>query len=162
MQNVDYQDITNRAIWNASSVQNGSSLLNLFDGNKETVWQSDSLLPHSITAQFSKLTYISSVHIYICSKDDNYMTIETIVEIGSDISLMNQVGVYQYDVTNGWNIFHLDISTIFLRILITKNNKEGRNSKIRMLKVLGNIHSNCMEKSLCFVSSTISQKLSIY
>ena len=156
-----YKDITKEAVWSVSSSQNGYGIGNLFDGSKETFWQTDSIIPHQIIGVFPKQTHVSSIAMYVSLADDNYVPLECRIEVGSGPSCMSVLGKFTFEIIDGWNVFpiHKDIAAIL--ISIEKNIKDGRNSRVRMLKCYGGIRTNCIDPSIAFIKPELTRHLTI-
>lgn len=132
------RELTKGAIWTVSSSKNGYEITNMFDGSMETCWQSDSTTPHWICAQFSRKTYVSAVMIYLCiHQDETYTPVKLVVQIGDEPLLMEDVLEVEPAVCTGWVRIPVDRSGMFIRITIMKNYMDGRDSRIRQLKLMG-------------------------
>ncbi|EAY18648.1 hypothetical protein TVAG_062530 [Trichomonas vaginalis G3] len=158
---TNLHDITKKALWNVSTTKGGYEISAMFDGSNETFWQSDSVPPHYIIAQFSKKTYISKLSMYISiQNDETYTPVEVACYIGSDPNLMQQYSREELSILQGWVDIPLGISTIFLKIEITKNHQGGKDSRIRQIKLWGLPQSLTFDTS-CFVTSNATQFLTI-
>ena len=157
----EFRDVTKEAIWSSSSAQNGFGIEHLFDGQKETFWQTDALLPHQLFAVFSKQTFISTIQIYVNQLDDNYVPLICEISIGSGPSCMVSLGTFTFSVGTGWNTFSIQKETVAIVISIQKNVKEGRNSRIRLLKCFGRMETRCIDKSIAFVRPELTKYLTI-
>lgn len=156
-----FNNITSQAVWSVSSTQPGSGIENLFDGNKDTYWQSAGTLPHQIIAQFSRKTFISLVKIAVSTLDDNYAPFQIEISVGNHPNSMESLGKFTLEVINGVNTFSIEKEAIFLAILITRNYNDGKNSRVRSLQIFGNVRTPSPEPSLYFVRPELSQHLGI-
>ena len=159
--NTPFRDITKEAIWSVSSSQNGFGIENLFDGSKDTFWQTDSLLPHQIIGVFSKQTFISRIEFLVNQVDYNYVPLECEISIGSGPSCMQSLGTFIFNPNIGWNVFEIQKETVAILISIQKNVKEGRNSKIRLLRCRGKLDTPCIDKSIAFIRPELTKHLTI-
>ena len=156
-----YRDITQEAVWSVSSSQNGFGIENLFDGSKETFWQTDALLPHQIIGVFSRQTYISRLEFLVNQIDDNYVPLECEISIGSGPSCMQSLGIFVFNSSIGWNIFYIEKETVAILITIQKNKNDGRNSRIRLFNCRGHLNTPCIDKSIAFKSVELTRHLTI-
>ncbi|EAY00666.1 F5/8 type C domain containing protein [Trichomonas vaginalis G3] len=159
--NCPFNNITSQAVWTVSSTQPGSGIQNLFDGNRDTYWQSDGNLPHQIIAQFAKKMFISVVKIAVSTQDDNYAPLQVDIQTGNDPNSMNSKGTFAIENFNGVNTFHIEIEAIFLAILIVRNLNDGKNSKIRSLQVFGSLRTISPEPSFAFKKPELAMHLGI-
>ncbi|PVU92154.1 hypothetical protein BB561_003990 [Smittium simulii] len=61
-------DISENALWAVSSYKQGYPLANMRDSDEETFWQSEGILPHFITAEFTSIVKISVMLVFIFEK----------------------------------------------------------------------------------------------
>lgn len=154
-------DITKKALWNVSTTKGGYEISAMFDGNTDTFWQSDSVPPHFITAQFNKKTYISKLSIFISiQNDETYSPVEIACFIGSDPNLLQQYCREELSILQGWVDIPLGVSTIFLKVEIAKNHQGGKDSRIRQIKLWGLPQSLSIDSS-CFLTPNATQFLTI-
>jgi anaphase-promoting complex subunit 10 len=159
---ISYKDITKSALWTVSTVKGGYAIGSMFDGNLDTFWQSDAIPPHWIGAQFSKETYVSKLTIFLSIQhDDTYTPIEMVVHVGHDPTVLTEYRRLQPGVLQGWFEIDLSVSTIFLKISILKNQHEGRDSRIRQMRLFGAPYSPCIDPTVCFLSPELTQYLCI-
>lgn len=162
MKCLNLKDITKSALWTVSTVKGGYEISQMLDGKKDTFWQSDSIPPHWISAQFSKQTYITKISFYLSiQNDETYSPSEFIISIGNDPSALVEYKKIEPKVSQGRFDINLNVSTIFLRISITKNHQGGRDTRIRMVQLFGTPYSPCIDSSVCFISPEATQFLSI-
>ncbi|KAJ1988445.1 Anaphase-promoting complex subunit 10 [Coemansia spiralis] len=145
---TDYSKLPNisaQGTWTVSSTKHGFGIENLHDGNVETFWQSDGHQPHSISVQFPKRHQIHAVSLYLdIDKDESYTPCRVAICAGTN----------QYDkqlvkdevFTNeprGWVDFRLTdidgpmLMAHFLHIEIPLNYENGKDVRVRMVRVLG-------------------------
>ena len=162
MKSLSYRDITKSALWTVSTVKGGYDISSMFDNKTDTFWQSDAVPPHWICAQFSKQTTLSKLSLYLSIQlDDTYTPTEVVVHVGTDPMNLTEFKREQLVHFQGWVDIELNVSTIFLKISLTKNHQGGRDSRIRQIKLLGAPYSPCIDSSVCFLSPEVTKFLSI-
>jgi len=160
--NNDFCDVTKSALWTVSSVKGGYEISSMFDGKKDTFWQSDALPPHFLCAQFSKRTYISKVSIFLSiQNDETYTPTEIAVHIGEDPSRLTCFLKEELGQLQGWIDINIETPTIFFKIEITKNHQGGRDSRIRLIKLWGSPRSSSVDSNLFFISPDVTKYLTI-
>ena len=159
---MNYRDITKSALWTVSTVKGGYDISLMFDNDTETFWQSDSVPPHWIAAQFSRKTFLSKIQIYLAIQpDDTYTPIEMMIYTGDDPATLTELKKEEPEQFQGWIDIDLNVSTIFLKISLVKNYRAGKDSRIRQIKLYGAPYSPCIDSSVCFLSPELTQYLSI-
>jgi anaphase-promoting complex subunit 10 len=159
---VSYREITKSALWTVSTVKGGYTISSMFDRRLDTFWQTDAIPPHWICAQFSKQTFVSRLSIFLAiQQDETYTPVELVIYVGNDPTSLTEMRTEEPPHLHGWNEIELSISTIFLKIAITKNHQGGRDSRIRQVKLFGAPYSPCIDPSVCFFSPDVVQYLSI-
>jgi anaphase-promoting complex subunit 10 len=159
---LTYQEITRSALWTVSTVKGGYEISSMFDGRTDTFWQSDSLPPHWIGAQFSKQTFLSKLLLYLSiQQDETYTPVEFVIYVGNDPTTLVEFRKDEPIQHQGWIEIELNISTIFLKVAITKNHQGGRDSRVRKIRLFGAPYSPCIDSSVCLVSPELTQYLSI-
>jgi anaphase-promoting complex subunit 10 len=159
---VAYREITKSAVWTVSTVKGGYAISSMFDRSLKTFWQSDAVPPHWIGAQFSKQTFLSKLSIYLSvDPDDTYTAVELVIYIGSDPTSLTEFKMAEPARLQGWLDIELNVPTIFLRVCITKNHQGGRDSRIRQIRLFGAPYSPCIDPTVYFFSSEVTQYLSI-
>jgi anaphase-promoting complex subunit 10 len=162
LMDVGHREITRSALWTVSSVKGGYEISSMFDGKTDTFWQSDSLPPHWITAQFPKQTLLSKLSLYLSiQQDETYTPVELIVYIGNDPTSLTEFRKEEPTQYQGWIDIELNVPTIFLKVSITKNHQGGRDSRIRQIRLFGAPYSPCIDTSVCFIAPELTQYLSI-
>ena len=159
---MNYRDITKSALWTVSTVKGGYDISLMFDNQTDTFWQSDSVPPHWIGAQFSKKTFLSKVSIYLAMQpDDTYTPIEMAIYTGDDPTTLTELKKEEPQQFQGWVDIELNTSTIFLKVMLLKNYRAGKDSRIRQIKLYGAPYSPCIDSTVCFLSPELTQYLSI-
>lgn len=160
-----YVDIGGLGFWTVSSFKKRFGLNNLKDDNPCTFWQTTSIGPHTLTIQFSKLMKISKLFLlFNYLLDESYTPYEIEVNIGSDENhlkshcktycVMKNYSVNDYfwfavDVTKKNPSFCMHnfeknylkkksyIYARCLQIAILSNQHNGRDTRIRQVKLFG-------------------------
>ena len=159
---MNYKDLTKAGSWMVSTEKSGYPISAMFDRKMETYWQSDSFPPHTISVQFSKSTFISKLAIFCAVKmDDTFAPLEIIIQTGNDPIAMVELKKEELLTNHGWDEIEIGVEAIFLNIIISKNYKGGKDCRIRQIKLYGAPYSSCVDPSVCFVSPSASQYLSI-
>ena len=149
---MNYRDITKSALWTVSTVKGGYDISLMFDNQTDTFWQSDSVPPHWIGAQFSKKTFLSKVSIYLAMQpDDTYTPIEMAIYTGDDPTTLTELKKEEPQQFQGWVDIELNTSTIFLKVMLLKNYRAGKDS----LKIAVN------GKDMCAVPSSGKSRHSV-
>ena len=158
------QDITKSALWSVSTTKAGYEIGAMFDGHSDTFWQSDSIPPHFIMAQFPKKTYLTKLSLHInIQLDETYTPVEIILHVGDDPNILTELRKEAISLENqsAWIDIPLDVSTIFLKIEISKNLQGGKDTRIRQIKLWGGPQSYCVDSSVFFVTPNATQFLTL-
>lgn len=160
-----YVDIGCFGFWIASSYKNNFGIDNLTDNNPCTFWQTTSFGPHTLTVEFSKLIKISKIFLlFNYLLDESYTPYEIAIHIGNDenhleplckaycnINNHSSTDYFWFAVdltkTNPVSSFEkLEIKTLknrfyvyarCLRITVLSNQHNGRDTRIRQVKLFG-------------------------
>ena len=156
-------EITESAVWTASSSKNDFPVSALFDHNTETCWQSDGRLPHYLLAQFPRQTFISRIEMYLAfHQDDTYIPVELAISIGSDPYCLTEIKKEYPQEQPNWVSIDVNVSTIFLKISILQNFNTGCNSRIRLLRVFGSHERPHDDPNVSFITPMATQYLAIH
>jgi anaphase-promoting complex subunit 10 len=159
---VTYREITKSALWTVSTVKGGYAISSMFNRSEEDFWQSDAIPPHWISAQFSEQTFLSRLSVFLAvNKDDTYTPVELVIYIGNDPTALAEFKTAEPSRLQGWVDIDLNVSTIFLKIAVTKNHQGGRDSRIRQIRLFGAPYSPCIDPRVYFFSPEVTQYLSI-
>lgn len=159
---MTYRELTKSGTWSVSTVKNGYPISAMFDDKIETYWQSDSFPPHAIIVQFVKSTFIRKINIFCAVQtDDTFSPSELIIQTGNDPTAMVELKKVELCMKQGWDEIEVGVSTLFLKIIISKNFKGGKDCRIRQLKLFGAPYSPCIDSSVCFISPNATQYLAI-
>lgn len=98
------RDLTHMAVWTVSSAKPGNGVEQLLDSNPNTYWQSDGLLPHSITAQFPCKVKICEIQLYFnYKKDESYTPSFISIRAGSNFHDLHVVReCRRFRAPRGW------------------------------------------------------------
>jgi hypothetical protein len=78
------RELGDEAVWSVSSAKQGNGVEQLRDGDVNTFWQSDGLLPHLVTIQFHRRTRLSCICFYVDQKlDESYTPARIAIRVGS-------------------------------------------------------------------------------
>lgn len=156
-------DCGDRAVWTVSSAKHGFGVQNLLDWkNSTTFWQSDGLVPHSVTLHFHELTPIASVEVLTNIEDESYAP--KLVELRGSVRDGAHTVITTRELTRGWcklPTFSADgwgeldtweaeadeeaagedvRDNLFwctsLQLLVLENHSRGRDCRVRALRVL--------------------------
>ena len=162
--NTNLQEITKTALWSVSTTKAGYEIGAMFDGRSDTFWQSDSIPPHYILAQFPKKTYLTKLSLNINIQiDETYTPVEIVLYVGDDPNILTELKKESISPENQstWTDITLDVSAIYLKIEISKNLQGGKDSRIRQIKLWGNPQSYCIDSSVFFVTPNATQFLTL-
>ncbi|KAG8344840.1 putative Anaphase promoting complex subunit 10 (APC10) [Trypanosoma vivax] len=91
------------AVWSVSSAKHGNGVTCLLDRSHDTYWQSDGVVPHIISIDFSRLTPVAAVALYLDYKEDkSYTPRKTRVQAGTHSGDMADIAVVTIDNPEGW------------------------------------------------------------
>jgi anaphase-promoting complex subunit 10 len=159
---VTYREITKSALWTVSTVKGGYAISSMFNRSEDDFWQSDAIPPHWIGAQFSAQTFLSKLSVFLAvDRDDTYTPVELVIYIGNDPTSLAEFKTAEPSKLQGWVDVDLNVSTIFLKVAITKNHQGGRDSRIRQIRLFGPPYSPCIDPRVYFFSPEVTQYLSI-
>lgn len=132
-----------QAVWSLSSCKPGFGVERLRDGQMDTYWQSDGLLPHLVNIQFPKKTTISQ--IYICTDyklDESYTPSKISIRSGTHFNDLQEIEFMELDEPSGWVVINTKdcrdkpIRTFMIQIAVISNHQNGRDTHMRQIKVL--------------------------
>ncbi|KAJ2805697.1 hypothetical protein H4R20_001982 [Coemansia guatemalensis] len=137
-------EITTTGVWSASSTKHGLGITNLYDSNIETFWQSDGKQPHSISVQFPTRQHVHSLSLYLdIDKDESYTPCKICILSGTsqrDMQLLQETEFASEP--RGWIDFALSdvdgpLMAHYLRIELPLNYENGRDVRVRQIRILG-------------------------
>lgn len=101
-------EVGETAVWTVSSAKHGNGVGLLRDGDPSTFWQSDDVLPHTISIQFPELTCVSLVAIHLNAASDESYTPKKL-SVYSGTHPCNAVEVASANVENpdGWMLLRV-------------------------------------------------------
>lgn len=121
-----------------SSSKHDNGLEELLSPDLNDFWHTDDNLPHCISIEFQRRTYVESVQIY-CNyiKDDSYTP--EIIQLWTGIVREQILYERDFELSNPDGYISLDVKKEchYLKLLIKQNHQEGRDSRIRHMKVFG-------------------------
>ncbi|EJW01408.1 hypothetical protein EDEG_00455 [Edhazardia aedis USNM 41457] len=120
-----------------SSYKKHHGLAEILSPNLDCFWHTDDNLPHYIKIQFSKLTYISSVQLYLSyNLDDSYTPEKIDIYSGLVREKIERIGVFDVVEPEGWFPMIVEQEVFYLYVVIRGNHQEGRDSHVRQLRIL--------------------------
>jgi hypothetical protein len=150
---VACREITKSALWTVSTVKGGYAISSMFNRSQEDFWQSDAIPPHWIGAQFSEQMFISKPSIFLAvDKNNTYTPVELVIPIGNDPTSLTEFKIAEPSRLQGWVDIDLNVSTIFLKVFVTKNHQGVRDSCTRQARLLGAPYSPCIDSRVYFFS----------
>lgn len=153
----DRRIITQQGIWSVSTFLVGTSVLNLFDGCVNSYWLSFGFPPHSISCTFKESTFVSTINLFLSTEDKTFFPQDVEVYIGDTDETLHLTTKTVLEYIGGWQSIVVNKHCIYLRIDILKNYDNGKDTKIRMLRLEGEIKTNGFDKSLQFLSPRLQQ-----
>lgn len=114
-----------------SSAKRGYGVKELFSSVDSEYWSSDDSLPHYIQLTFPINTYVYSINMLLSYSVDESYTPEKIV-----IYYNNKQKNYTVTEPDGFKEFVIDEFLFDIYIIIHANHSDGKDSHIRMLKVM--------------------------
>lgn len=86
------REVTRAGRFYSSSAKVGNDVSCLFDGNEQTFWQSDGVLPHWIHVEFSQRTPLARLEIGLNrGRDESYTPLSLVVLAGDSDSQIVEV-----------------------------------------------------------------------
>jgi anaphase-promoting complex subunit 10 len=140
--NPEEREIGDQCVWTVSSCKHGYGVKNLRDGQRDTYWQSDGVQPHLINMEFQQKTAIKSIKVYLnYNTDESYTPNKIAVKAGTYFHDLQSVCIKEFDQPRGWEVIELrdknlrPISAFLLQIIIVSNHQNGRDCRIRQVKI---------------------------
>lgn len=122
-----------------SSFKKNHGLKELLNPEDSTYWHTDSSLPHLIELSFSKKTHINCVNLLLKYNDDDSYTPKNIeVKIGNTRDTMISINKYRFKEPSKWVTLKINSLCIFVYIIIINNHQDGKDSRVRNIKVFNN------------------------
>lgn len=121
-----------------SSYKNGSGLAELLSSNPLEFWHTDDNLPHFISIQFARRTFVEEVQLSMSfSRDDSYTP--EVIELWSGLVRDGVALERKYEFLHPEGYTHLPLGkhVFYIYIVIRTNHQEGRDSRVRNLRILG-------------------------
>lgn len=101
-------EIGDEAVWILSSAKAGNGIEQLRDGDKNTFWQSDGIIPHYINIQFMKKTRISQLCLYLDYKsDESYTPSKLAIRGGMHMQDLKDIKTVDLKEPQDWFVFPL-------------------------------------------------------
>lgn len=113
-----------------SSAKKGYGLNELLNTCKDEFWSTDDTLPHSITINFPKKTYIHSLGLLLSFSLDESYTPENLVIYFNKKSIKQS-----FREPEGEKAILIDDFVFDIYIVITSNHSDGKDSHIRGLNI---------------------------
>lgn len=96
------------AVWSVSSAKHGNGVTALLDGSHNTFWQSDGILPHTISIDFPRLTPLLAVALYLdFQQDESYTPRKLRVQAGTHAGDVADVAAVTVNDPQGWVLMRL-------------------------------------------------------
>lgn len=163
--NYHYRDVTKCGHWTTSSAKSGYACSNMLDSGIDTFWQSDAVPPHWITAQFSKRTFLSKLEIFFSiDEDESYSPNDLVIKIGDDpahLTEFKQISSENFGGSGFWFATELGVSTTFIRVEIVRNRNDGKDVRVRGIRLFGSPYSPSLDSTVSFISPEITKYMSI-
>jgi anaphase-promoting complex subunit 10 len=124
----------------------------LKDNRPDTYWESDGSLPHRINIHLQRRMILADVSIYLDYKaDENYTPKKISIRVGSDFHDLEEVERVSPDKPNGWvriplknvNDPNKTVRGSLVQIVVLSNHGQGRQSRIRQVRVHAPPSSRC-------------------
>ncbi|KAJ1735868.1 Anaphase-promoting complex subunit 10 [Coemansia biformis] len=155
--------VTKGARWSVSSSKGGFGAAHLHDGSTETFWQSDGRQPHCISIQFASRQPIHTLSLYLdIDKDESYTPCKASILSGTSERDMQLITTMDFsEEPRGWVDFALNddgpLMAHFVRIELPANYENGRDVRVRQVRVLGPPTSTERFRSEHILSYTTSE-----
>lgn len=140
-------EVGDTAVWHVSSAKHGNGVLQLRDRDDKTFWQSDGVLPHNVSVEFSKLTQVVYVAVLLLfNSDESYTPKHISVRAGTHSLDAAEVGSVNVEGPNGWVMIELSedlrhkntlnrVWCTYLHILVSENHQNGRDTHVRGVRL---------------------------
>lgn len=121
-----------------SSSKNENGLQELLSPDLNEYWHTDDNLPHCISITFQKRTFVDHIQLY-CNyiKDDSYTP--EIIQLWTGIIRERIMFERELDLSQPGGYIDLEVKKecFYIKLLIKMNHQEGRDSRIRHIRVFG-------------------------
>ncbi|RNF26234.1 anaphase promoting complex subunit 10 [Trypanosoma conorhini] len=98
------------AVWTVSSAKHGNGVMCLLDGSHNTFWQSDGVLPHTVSVDYARLTPVAAVALYLdYVQDESYTPRRIRVQAGTHAGDMADVVSATADDPQGWVFLRMGV-----------------------------------------------------
>ncbi|EPY19830.1 anaphase-promoting complex subunit 10 [Angomonas deanei] len=155
-------------VWAVSSAKHGNGVRHVKSGDDlSTYWQSDGVLPHTLSIQFGRLTALQYIAVYLdFSQDESYTPREVKARVGTHKGDMEVVATVTVDQPQGWVMLPLrgepsvsvgstggdvlraaaegearaaeeKVWCTLVELLFSENHHNGRDCHIRGVRLLG-------------------------
>ena len=114
-----------------SSSKKGYGVRELMNSLETDYWNSDDVLPHSISIVFPKFTYVYNILLLLSYNLDESYTPEKILVYYND-----ECRTYNFNEPEGFIALAIDRHVLEIHIVIANNHSEGKDSHIRQMKVM--------------------------
>lgn len=136
-------DIGGLAAWSVSSFKPGFGVNELKADDPDKLWQSDGAQPHFVDLHFSRRVSVERISIYTDYQlDESYTPSRIQVHCGTGIHDLQEVAQLDLSMPRGWTHMMLTevrpdhiMKTYFVRLVVTANHQNGKDTHIRALKV---------------------------
>jgi anaphase-promoting complex subunit 10 len=140
----EHREIGDLAVWSVTSAKPGNGVELLRDGQVDTYWQSDGVQPHLVSIQFQKNAHIVEVGLYLDYKsDESYTPSKLSIRAGTGYHDLKEVRVVEIEEPKGWVLVPLrgsegePLRAFLLQVAVISNHQNGRDTHIRLIRVLG-------------------------
>lgn len=119
-----------------SSSKNSHGLAELLSSDNRNFWATEGTLPHYIEISFPKKTFVTHIDISLnYNEDDSYTPSNIEIRTGMFRESTKVVTNIHLDEPDGVTCLKIDQECFIILIIILANHQDGRDSKIRNLKV---------------------------
>lgn len=140
----ELKDWTQDSTWIVTSSRSGHDVGCILEPSLDSFWQSEGPLPHIITVYFPHLVSLTELRFYSDYKlDESYTPLEILIRVGIQRNDLHDLHILELDRPDGWvHIPLLDtddkpIPTYILQLAILSNYQDGRDSRIRSIRIIG-------------------------
>ncbi|KAK2657180.1 hypothetical protein Ddye_010232 [Dipteronia dyeriana] len=143
----DLRESGKEAAWTVSSYKPGNGVYALLDDNVDTYWQSDGSLPHFVNIQFQKKVRLQLIVLYVdFDLYQTYTPMKISIRAGNGLHNLKVVKNVELVKPKGWIYIPLSgkdpnsetfVNSFMLQIAVLSNQLNGRDTRVRQIKIYG-------------------------
>ncbi|KAK4840148.1 hypothetical protein QYF36_000975 [Acer negundo] len=143
----DLRESGKEAAWSVSSCKPGNGVSALLDDNVDTYWQSNGAPPHLVNIQFQKKVRLQLIVLYVDFEVyQTYTPMQISIRAGDGFQNLKVVKNVELVKPKGWIYIPLSgkdpnrenfVNSFMLQIAVLSNQLNGRDCRVRQIKIYG-------------------------